>query len=133
TFAEDLVDPDRIDRQLVRMADAVAGRLRSDGIGGRTVTVKVRYPDFRTITRSVTRPQALDTVVEILGAGRALLAGVDLTPGVRLLGIHVSGLSAGGPRQLELGLESTVEGPDGEPSVAAPVEDWQEASAAVDE
>ncbi len=105
TFSDDLFDPPAIDRQLVRMADAVAGRLRAHGVGARTVTVKVRFPDFRTLTRSVTLPQAVDTGGELTAHGRRLLGSVDLSPGVRLLGIHAGSLVSGGPRQLELFLE----------------------------
>lgn len=122
TFAHDLYEPDAIDRELVRMADAVAARLRSHDVGGRTVTVKVRFPDFRTVTRSVTSPEPVDTAAELLRDGRRLLSSLDLSPGVRLLGVHVSGLLAGGPRQLQLGLEAADQGPA-----------WTDASAAIDE
>ena len=58
----------------MRLADAVGGRLRSHGLAGRTVTLKVRYGDFRTITRSRTSPDALDGGPEIARVARALFA-----------------------------------------------------------
>ena len=52
----DLHERDRCERELVRLADAVGGRLRRHGLAGRTVTLKLRYGDFRTLTRSRTSP-----------------------------------------------------------------------------
>ncbi len=131
TFAHDLFESAAIDRELVRMTDAVAGRLRQHDLGGRTVTVKVRYPDFRTITRSATQPEPVNTAMELLTTSRTLVASVDVSPGVRLLGVHVSGLSTGGPRQLQLGLTLDAEGADG--GTAAPTASWLDASDAIDE
>lgn len=102
TYAEDLTDPARIAAEAVRMADAVAARLRSTGASARTVTIKVRFPDFRTITRSVTLPAPVDTGVDVARAAKDLLARVDVSPGVRLLGVGVSGLDATGAVQLSL-------------------------------
>jgi DNA polymerase-4 len=101
------------------MADAVAGRLRRHGLVGRTVTLKIRFGDFRTITRSTTATVALDDGPAIAKAARALLDDVDPTPGVRLLGVSVSGLVPGGGRQLTL--DEAAAGPS-----------WHEASGAID-
>jgi len=100
------------------MADDVAGRLRRHGVAGRTVTLKVRFGDFRTITRSTTPATPLDEGPAIARAARALLDGIDPAPGVRLLGVSVSGLVPGGTRQLSL---DDAAGPS-----------WHEASGAVD-
>ena len=54
TFARDHHEHATLEREAVRMADAVAARLRHHGLVGRTITLKVRFHDFRTITRSVT-------------------------------------------------------------------------------
>jgi DNA polymerase IV len=118
TYAVDLVDVEDLHREAVRMADSVAGRLRQAGLAGRTVTVKVRFHDFSTITRSHTFPAAVDTAPEIARAAAALLEQVDATPGVRLLGVSMSNLLAGAARQLSL--EDAV----------APA--WGDASKAVD-
>jgi DNA polymerase-4 len=127
TFATDLVDPDRVRVEAVRMADAVGARLRDAGTSGRTVTVKVRFPDFRTITRSVTLPAAVDTGTEIARAAKDLLAGVDLADGVRLLGVGVSGLDDEGAVQLAFDDVGAAEG-----EVAGRAA-WAGATAAVDE
>jgi DNA polymerase IV len=100
TFARDLVAPDDLDRELVRLADAVAARLRGAGLAGRTVQVKVRFGDFRTLTRSVTLDGAVDRSAPILDAARRLLAVVDTSPGVRLLGVGVASLGAQRGEQL---------------------------------
>jgi DNA polymerase-4 len=102
TFARDLIDPERLRVEAVRMADAVAARLRAHGCSGRTVTVKVRFHDFRTITRSVTLPTAVDNGVEIGRAAKELLARIDPASGVRLLGVGVSNLDEAGAVQLTL-------------------------------
>ncbi|HLT17343.1 MAG TPA: DNA polymerase IV [Acidimicrobiales bacterium] len=116
TFAHDRYDLPSLHAELVRLADGVAGRLRKAGVAGRTVTIKVRFHDFRTITRSTTVPSPLDTGPEIVRAAGALLARVDPTPGVRLLGVHVSGLVEGAARQLSL---DDLDAPDWGPATEA--------------
>jgi DNA polymerase-4 len=121
TFAHDLHDHDALGVELVRMADGVAARLREHHLAGRTVTVKVRFGSFATITRSTTLAAAVDTATEIVAAARPLLAAVDPSSGVRLLGVSVSQLTIDTARQLHFDLEST----------SSP--DWQETSRAVDD
>ena len=100
TFAHDLHDASALHRELVRMVDSVAGRLRQHELAGRTVTLKVRFGDFTTITRSATLDRPVDSAVEISRAADALLDTIDPSPGVRLLGVGVSGLADGRTRQL---------------------------------
>jgi DNA polymerase-4 len=102
TFTRDLQDRHRVDTELTRLADAVAGRLREAGLVGRTVTVKVRDGEFRTVTRSRTLPDPTDTAARLAGEARALVVGLDVEAGVRLLGVGVSGLVDGAVRQLSL-------------------------------
>jgi DNA polymerase-4 len=102
TFGRDRHDHASLGRELVRFADAVASRLRHGGLVGRTVTLKVRFTDFHTITRSATLPNAVDSGPAIARAARDLLDGVDPAPGVRLLGVSMSGLAPGDVRQLSL-------------------------------
>ena len=59
---------DTLQHELVRLGDSVAGRLRGAGVAGRTISIKVRFHDFRTITRSVTLPQPVDTAPAIVRA-----------------------------------------------------------------
>ena len=102
TFARDHHTHDALHHELVRLGDSVASRLRAAGVAGRTVTIKVRFNDFRTITRAVTLPTAVDTGPDVIRAASQLLERVDPTPGVRLLGIHVSQLMDHAARQLSL-------------------------------
>ena len=93
TFPVDLFEPRRLEVEAVRMADAVGKRLRNAGRRGRTVTVKVRFGDFQTITRNATLSSATDSGTTIAREAKRLLAGVDPTPGVRLLGVGVTGIA----------------------------------------
>lgn len=104
TFAADDADLVSLQRKARRMADSVATRCRRGGIVGRTVTVKVRFSDFRTVNRSRTLAHPATTGAEIGAVAAALLESLELTRGVRLLGVHVSGLvpREEGTEQLEL-------------------------------
>ena len=72
------------------------------GRGGAHGQIKVRFGDFRTITRSSSLPVAVDDAPTLLHTAKALLDQVDPAPGVRLLGLSVSGLTEAGARQLTL-------------------------------
>jgi DNA polymerase-4 len=102
TYATDLVEPEELRREALRMADAVGSRLRAHHLAGRTVTVKVRFHDFETITRSHSLPGPVDSGHEIARVAGVLLEQVDPTPGVRLLGVSVSNLAKEAARQLTL-------------------------------
>lgn len=102
TYAFDHVTHATLDRELVRLSDATASRLRAAGVAGRTVQVKIRFGDLRTITRSVTVPEALDTGTALARAARPLLHGEEVHEGVRLLGVSVSQLVPSDTRQLSL-------------------------------
>jgi DNA polymerase-4 len=95
TYPEDHHELDSLQREAVRMGDAVATRLRKHGLAGRTVTIKVRFHDFQTITRSHTVAAPIDTGPAIARAASALLEQVDPSPGVRLFGVSVSNLQEG--------------------------------------
>jgi len=102
TFARDHHELDTLQREAVRMADAVASRLRRHDLAGRTVNIKVRFHDFRTITRAVTLPAAVDSGPAIARAAKELLDPIDPSSGIRLLGVSVSNLVDDGARQLTL-------------------------------
>ncbi len=120
TFARDLHLRGQLERELTGLSDAVAARLRRHGLAGRTVTLKVRFGDFHTVTRSVTHREPIDEGPALRRVARDLLDSIDPSPGVRLLGVSVSGLGAGGVRQL------TLDDADGRLG-------WAEASRTVDE
>jgi DNA polymerase IV len=102
TYAKDLHDHDTLGREVVRMADAVAHRARKAGMEGRTITVKVRFHDFHTITRSSTLPVPTATAAVVASVAKELLAGVDPGPGVRLFGVSLSNLLEATDEQLTL-------------------------------
>ena len=105
TFASDIDDPQRLARELLRCCVRVGRRLREADLAGRTVTLKLRYANFRTITRARTLPQATDTDAELHRVAAELLERLRLgrVP-VRLIGVAVSNLQpAGAPTQLRLG------------------------------
>jgi DNA polymerase IV len=81
TYARDHFRRGTLERELTGFADAVAARMRAAGVVGRTVQIKVRFADFRTITRSSTLAVAVDDAPTLLGTARALLDEVDPTPG----------------------------------------------------
>ena len=96
TFAEDVADADALCRTVDLLAEKVAWRLRRHHLRGRTVTLKARYPDFTTHTRSLTLSQATQGTTEIRSAARELLRrrlGRRGRP-LRLVGVTVSHLAA---------------------------------------
>ncbi|GAA1468597.1 DNA polymerase IV [Nocardiopsis exhalans] len=110
TFSVDVHDPGLVDRELLRLSEKVAHRLRASGQVGRTVSVKLRRADFSTITRAKTLSETTDVGREISAVARALYAASGLrgTP-LRLVGVRVEGVAPVelSHRQLALGEEDT--------------------------
>lgn len=102
TFARDVRDDKILADTLREQASEVGRRLRKDGLAGTTVKLKLRWPDFTTLTRQVTLPAATDQDDQIFKNALQLLGKVrSKGKAVRLIGVGVSGLGA--PlRQLEL-------------------------------
>ncbi|MGN6245418.1 MAG: DNA polymerase IV [Motilibacteraceae bacterium] len=120
TFARDVDDPEVVRRELLRLAEKVAARLRSGGGRGRTGTLTVRFADFTTITRSRTLREATDVGQEVYATAAGLHEALGLDRArLRLVGVRVEGLVDAGsaPRQLLL---------DARPA------GWEEADRAVD-
>lgn len=98
TFERDLTDTGEILRFLLKLSDRVASRLRARGISGQTVTLKVRFSNFTTITRSVTLPAEVDGTRSIYLVVRDLISrvlsggGASGHPRIRLLGVSLSNL-----------------------------------------
>ncbi|MGD9702088.1 MAG: DNA polymerase IV [Acidimicrobiia bacterium] len=134
TYPYDLHDPAELHAQIVRLADAVASRLRQQGVGARTITLKVRFAGFQTVTRSHTTSAPLTTGPAIAAAVLPLLEAIDPTPGVRLLGVSGSNL---GEAVEQLSLDAMFDddaATAGSPAAAVALEHtWHEASAAVDD
>ena len=93
TYDSDLTDRRLLDGLLTRQAREVGARLRKSGLSGRTVTIKVRMHDFTTLSRSHTLASPTDEGGTIARVARSLLADLDTSGGVRLLGVGVSGLA----------------------------------------
>ena len=110
TFSSDLWELEELQRRLQRMVDASATILRKTARAARTVTVKLRFGDFTQITRSHTLDGPVDATPAIATVAAALLDSVDLSRGVRLLGISLTGFAAPGVgTQLRLDLEPAEE------------------------
>lgn len=93
TLAEDLADYAAISTLLYQLACRVAALLAEKQTGGRTLTLKVRYSDFTTITRSCTTPQGFFAASDILAQLPRLLAATEAgRRKVRLLGLSVANL-----------------------------------------
>jgi DNA polymerase-4 len=107
-------------REVLRLSERVAARLRAQGMVGRTVVLKVRFADFTTITRSRTLADPTDVGRQVYATARELFLALGLERArLRLVGVRVEGLreEAATPRQLALD-----ERPQG----------WREAEQAVD-
>jgi DNA polymerase-4 len=102
TFPQDVGDVERLHDELRRMAEGLAEHLRSSGQVGRTVTTKMRYPDFAIRTRSTSLAVGIDDGRRIGELACSLLdRGLRDRPGpLRLVGVGVSGLT--GDAQLSL-------------------------------
>jgi DNA polymerase-4 len=97
TFSRDERDPSRLDAILALLTARVASQLREEHLVARTVTLKLRHDDFRTVTRRETLPEATALDAELLAAARRLLVGAfeearSRDRGVRLLGVAATNL-----------------------------------------
>lgn len=118
TFGHDLTDPVEIRRELLRLSDNVAVRLRKAGLVGRTVVLKLRYGDFRTVTRSRTLAEPTDVARRIYDeASDALGELIGDGQRVRLIGVRAEHLRAWGSGAL----------------LWDPDEEWRDAERAIDE
>ncbi|WP_433228691.1 DNA polymerase IV [Micromonospora sp. CA-248260] len=119
TFDVDVVDAQEIRRALLALSEKVGSRLRAAGQVGRTISIKVRMSDFRTVSRSRTLDGATDVAREIFDTSWGLWTVLDPGEPVRLVGVRVEGLAGAvdTPRQLTLG---------------APERGWREAETAAD-
>lgn len=104
TFDTDVAEPAVLRREMLRLVEQCTAALRARGLRGRTVVVKIRYPDFTTITRSRSLASPTDCTREVYPVAAGLLEAHR--PGgmaVRLLGVRMGQLSAGvAPQPLRL-------------------------------
>ncbi|MBL9068923.1 MAG: DNA polymerase IV [Sphingopyxis sp.] len=107
TFFNDLIADTEIREALAHVCTVVWDRAAKKGARGRTVTLKLRYADFQTITRARSLPAPILDGAALLAAGEAILAPLLPTPqGIRLLGVTLS----------------KFEGEEDEDAVAAPAD-----------
>ena len=104
TFSRDVSDRGRLEAEIRKKSARLAGSLKKRDLSAATIRIKVRWPDFTTLTRQVTLAQATDEDSVIADTAWELFTRI-WKPGkpVRLLGVGVSGLGER-PKQLELGL-----------------------------
>ena len=103
TYEKDLIEPEDIRRELLALCSQVAGRLRRHGLLGKTITLKVKYHDFKQITRSTTQRQGTDDQQTLF---RHVLSLLEKTEAgrrpIRLLGVSLSQFDRTAAAQLSL-------------------------------
>ena len=121
TFSFDVDDPAYIHRQLLKLSDRTAARVRAAGLMGRTISIKVRFSDFTTITRSRTLRDPTDVSRDIYATARALFDGLGLQRArLRLVGVRMEGLVETGQASIQGLLDEPEHG-------------WRDADRAVDQ
>ncbi|MFC9558163.1 DNA polymerase IV [Agromyces sp. NPDC056965] len=118
TFGYDLTDLEQLRRELLRLSDDVAVRLRRAGVVGRTVVLKLRYGDFRTVTRSRTLGEPTDVARRIYDEASAALGELAVDGArIRLIGVRAEQLRPSGSGAM----------------LWDPDEEWREAERTIDE
>jgi DNA polymerase IV len=118
TFAQDIDDPEEILQEFLRLTEKAAARLRENGYYAKTISIKVRFADFSTISRSKTLPLPIDSTHEIYEIAKTLYLALNLDRArLRLVGISLDNLSEAAPEQLLLGARE---------------KGWREADTAID-
>ena len=102
--------PELIRESLGYLADRVAGRLRKANLAGRTVTVRVRFPHLRSVTRSVTLSTAISTTLTLTEVAERLAHSAILDNErereITLIAVSVSNLRPEHSSQLKLPLDA---------------------------
>jgi DNA polymerase IV len=120
TFDVDLTSDTEVERELFRLAGEVSGRLRSREFASRTVGIKVRYADFRTVTRVRTLAGWTDSTATVYRATVELYRGLRLDrPRIRLVGVKAENLRAAGQVAEQLTFDEQLTLDDQIPASAA--------------
>lgn len=118
TFAQDIDDPEEILQEFLRLTEKAAARLRENDFYTKTISIKVRFADFSTISRSKTLPLPIDSTHDIYEVAKSLYLALNLDRArLRLVGISLDNLSEAAPEQLLLGARE---------------KGWREADTAID-
>lgn len=127
TFSADIYTRAEIQSHLVRLADAVARRCRAEGLSPRTCTIKLKFSDFRVITRSRTSLSPLSSAQAMIRLVESSLEDVDVTVGVRLVGFSTRNFS-------EPAAQSNLFDEGSNTSEASDLDAvWRDATSAIDE
>jgi DNA polymerase IV len=121
TFDTDIEDQEIILREFLRLTEKATYRMREKDFSARTISIKVRFADFKTITRSKTLPLPLSATHEVFEIVKALFLALKLDRArLRLVGVSLDGLEDGvdGTEQLILGERE---------------KGWRQATAAIDQ
>lgn len=120
TFGADVDDAGYIHRELLRLADRATSRMRAGGLMARTVSIKVRFADFTTITRSRTIGQHTDVTQDVYRVAKDLFDALGLQRArIRLVGVRLEGLREASLVPMQVTLD-------------APEHGWRDAERAVD-
>ena len=118
TFSYDIDDPETILREYLRLTEKAAARLRERELFAKTISIKVRFSDFETITRSKTLPLPISSTQEIYAVVKDLFKALKLDRArLRLVGVSLENLHTDAPQQLMLGQRE---------------KGWREAESAID-
>jgi len=120
TFDSDTEDQEIVLRELLRLTEKATYRMREKDFSARTISIKVRFADFKTISRSKTVPLAISATHEVFEVVKALFLGLKLDRArIRLVGVSLDGLEDGIDASEQLVLGERENG-------------WRQATAAID-
>lgn len=119
TFSYDIEDPELILQEYLRLTEKASARLRERELFAKTISIKVRFADFSTITRSKTMPLPISSTQEIYTVVKDLFKALKLDRArLRLVGVSLENLREDAPQQLMLGQRE---------------KGWREAESAIDQ
>jgi DNA polymerase-4 len=121
TFESDLDDPEEILAQILDLSNKVAKRLRAASYFSRTITIKVRFADFTSATRSKSLPASTDLATDIYATSKSLFEAMNLQRArIRLVGVRATGLVPTNESSVQLEFSDRDSG-------------WREAEEAIDQ
>jgi DNA polymerase-4 len=121
TFESDMDDPEEILAQILDLSNKVAKRLRAANYFSRTITIKVRFADFTSVTRSKSLPASTDLATDIYATSKSLFEAMNLQRArIRLVGVRATGLVPTSESSVQLEFSDRDSG-------------WREAEEAIDQ
>jgi DNA polymerase-4 len=121
TFESDMDDPEEVLAQILDLSNKVAKRLRSANYFSRTITIKVRFADFTSVTRSKSLPASTDLATDIYATSKSLFEAMNLQRArIRLVGVRATGLVPTSESSVQLEFSDRDSG-------------WREAEEAIDQ